>query len=91
MFCVTFYEPPRRRFCLPIIYKTQKFIDCVYDGRLRLDYIPKLLINENIKFDGKLTINNNNKEEDCEHRHFHFQAVLKNNARIRISPLCLFI
>ena len=73
------------------IYRTQKFINCVYDGQFRLDYIPKKLINENIKYAGKIILNNDNTKEDCEHRHFHFHAGLKNNARIRISPLCLFI
>jgi hypothetical protein len=31
------------------------------------------------------------KIEDCEHRHFHIEAIKKNNAKIRISPLKLFI
>lgn len=30
------------------------------------------------------------KIEDCEHRHFHIEAIKKNNAKIRISPLKLF-
>ena len=70
------------------IYKTEKFINCIYDGTFRLDYIPKKLILENIKVSGKINLSNNN--EDCEHRHFHFQAVFKHNAKIMISPLCLF-
>ena len=70
------------------IYKTNKFINCCYDGTFRLDYIPKKLLIENIKAAGKINLSNNN--EDCEHRHFHFQAVFKNNAKIMISPLCLF-
>jgi hypothetical protein len=71
------------------IYRTPKFINCYYDGRMRLDYIPKLLLKENFKYAGKMNING--AKEDCEHRHFHFQAILENSARIRISPLCLFI
>ena len=71
------------------IYRTNKFLDCYYDGRFRLDYIPKELVRENIKHAGKIKVTQNT--EDCEHRHFHFEAVLKNNARIRISPLCLFV
>jgi hypothetical protein len=71
------------------IYRTNKFLDCQYDGRFRLDYIPKELIRENIKHAGK--INFSQTKEDCEHRHFHFEAVLKNNARIMISPVCLFV
>ena len=71
------------------IYRTEKFIDCYYDGTFRNDYIPKQLLIENIKFAGPIdqTVQKN---EDCEHRHFHFQAILKNNARIRISPLQIF-
>jgi hypothetical protein len=69
------------------IYRTDKFINCYYDGRFRIDYIPKNLIKENIKFSGKII---SGLKEDCEHRHFHIQAALENNARIRISPRCLF-
>ena len=70
------------------IYKTDKFINCYYDGRFRIDYIPKNLIKENIKHSANII---NGLKEDCEHRHFHIQAVLENNARIRISPRCLFM
>lgn len=31
------------------------------------------------------------KIEDCEHRHFHIEAAKKNNAKIRISPLKIFL
>ena len=71
------------------IYRTEKFINCTYDGRFRLDYIPKELIVENIQNAGKIDFLQN--KEDCEHRSFHFEAGLKNNARIRISPNCLFV
>lgn len=70
------------------IYRKAKFVNCYYDGTFRLDYIPKTLINENILFAGKINFKQN--KEDCEHRFFHINAVLKNTARIRISPLCLF-
>jgi len=84
------------------IYKTEKFINCNYDGRFMLDYIPNKLIKENIIYNGQLNLkenksqhkhdhfNNFNVYEDCEHRHFHITAVLKNGAKIRISPHCLF-
>ena len=29
-------------------------------------------------------------KEDCEHRRFHFEAIKRTNARIRISPEILF-
>ncbi len=70
------------------IYRTQKFINCFYDGSFRLDYIPKNLINLNIKHAGKMDLTQN--KQDCEHRFFHFTAFLKNGARNRISPLCFF-
>ena len=71
------------------IYRTHKFRDCWYDGRFRLDYIPRILINENIARCGHIT-HNSQKHEDCEHRFFHFSAVKKHDARIMISPLYLF-
>ena len=71
------------------IYRTQKFLNCNYDGNFRLDYIPKQLILENITASGPINLKQN--KQDCEHRYFHFQAVYKNNAKIRISPLCLFL
>jgi len=71
------------------IYRTEKFINCTYDGTFRLDYIPEGLIKENIRFSGPINLSQN--KEDCEHRHFHFEAFFKNCARIRISPQCIFI
>ena len=73
------------------IYKTSKFTDCWYNGHFRLDYIPIKLIKENNKFAGRIILDNSYQNEDCEHRFFHFSAVKKHNARIRISPLCLFV
>jgi len=70
------------------IYKTIKFINCIYDGRFRLDYIPNVLIKKNIQYTGKINLSQD--KEDCEHRFFHFSAFFKNGARIRISPSCFF-
>lgn len=72
------------------IYRKDKFINCYYDGMFRYDYVPNNLIAETIKYAGRMKTKNGSKE-DCEHRHFHFQAVLKNNAKIRISPLSIFV
>jgi hypothetical protein len=72
------------------IYRTSKFKDCWYDGRFRLDYIPKKLLIENIRASGNI-LPEKNKDEDCEHRFFHFSAFTKHTARIMISPLCLFV
>ena len=74
------------------IYRTSKFIDCWYDGRFRLDYIPPKFIMENIRLAGRVIFPTaSNAIEDCEHRFFHFSAVKKHNAKIMISPICLFV
>ena len=72
------------------IYKSPKFLNCKYDGTLNLNYIPKQLLLINIKQFGKVANVKTLKNEDCEHRRFHFDALLKNNARIRISPEIIF-
>ena len=70
------------------IYRTNKFLNCVYNGHYQTDYIPQNLLDENKIFAGNYISNQN--KEDCEHRFFHFSAFFKNGARIRISPLCFF-
>ena len=72
------------------IYKSEKFLNCKYDGTLNLNYIPKNLLFMNIKQFGNIMNRKYLYNEDCEHRHFHFEALLKNNARIRISPEIIF-
>lgn len=75
------------------IYKTALFSNCVYDGKKDFSYIPRNLVSDQIKMDMNtfLPIKKQKGDgyqtgEDCEHRFFHFTAILKNNARIRISP-----
>lgn len=70
------------------IYRTNKFLNCYYSGEFTLNYVPKKIIEKNIRATGRLR--SRNVREDCEHRSFHFQAVRDNNARIRISPFYLF-
>ena len=70
------------------IYRTEKFLNCYYYGRLNLSLLPKDLIKQNIDlFKGKFDYN---KVEDCEHRYFHLMAIDKNQARIKISPEIVF-
>jgi hypothetical protein len=70
------------------IYRTDKFLNCYYYGRLNLSLLPKGLIKQNIDlFKGKFDFS---KVEDCEHRYFHLMAINKNQARIRISPEIVF-
>ena len=77
------------------IYRACKFINCYYDGRLRLDLLPQWYLNS------MLNITNNRLKfekigtecsaiEDCEHRSFHIMAKNKNGARIMIAPEILF-
>jgi len=69
------------------IYRTKKFLNCKYDGRLRLDLLPFCKIfKDNNTYDSKFIL----KPDDCEHRAFHLEAILKNNARIMISPEIIF-
>jgi len=69
------------------VYRTNKFIDCNYDGKLRNDLLPFHSI---LNMNRTTRLNYKHREDDCEHRAFHIQAINKNNARIRISPEILF-
>ena len=83
------------------IYRTNKFLNTYYDGKIRLDIIPKanleahknvtksrLVYKQYFKPDG--TINVDGRYEDCEHRAFHIQARQNSGAIIMISPEVLF-
>lgn len=72
------------------IYKTNKFINCYYDHKPRLDLIPEHLIQENIKLSGPILLKGKAALIDCEHRSFHLMAINYNNAKIRIAPEILF-
>jgi hypothetical protein len=78
------------------IYRTNKFLNCNYDGRVRLDLIPKNYIYNNVLVNGQkiefktYAGTEQTFYEDCEHRAFHMEAIHKNGARIRISPEILF-
>ena len=78
------------------IYRTNKFLNTYYDGRVRLDLIPSNLIEQQKKFlKSKIVFNQktdlvNTYYEDCEHRSFHIQAIKNSGARIMISPEILF-
>jgi hypothetical protein len=77
------------------IYRSEKFLDCYYDGNIRMDLIPKRLIHIHslaaqspLVYKKYITVDG--RYEDCEHRAFHFQALFKKGAKIRISPEILF-
>ena len=76
------------------VYKTKKFIDCVYDWKIPQQYMGTDELEENRKILGNrqsyspLHVQTN--EPDCEHRSFHMMAHAKNSARIMISPEKIF-
>jgi hypothetical protein len=71
------------------IYRTSKFLNCTYEWETPIDLISKEQMERNINATGTIPfIRQNN--DDCEHRSFHLQAIIKNQAKIMISPLCLF-
>ena len=73
------------------IYRTDKFIDCIYDGNSRLDLIPPFLLKKNVELCGEIAPYQwEGPDQDCEHRSFHIQAKIKNNAKIAIAPESLF-
>ena len=71
------------------IYRTEKFINYFYDPSLRLDLIPKHLIEHNIRLCGPIYLIGKAAVVDCEHRSFHLMAV-SDGARIRIAPEVIF-
>lgn len=77
------------------LYRTNKFLNTYYDGRIRLDLIPKsnLESHKNItrsKLVFKKYVTVDGHYEDCEHRAFHIQARQNSGAKIMISPEILF-
>jgi len=71
------------------IYRTSKFLNCRYEWETPINLISKEQMEKNIQATGTMPfIRQNN--DDCEHRSFHLQAIIKNQAKIMISPLCLF-
>ena len=72
------------------IYKTNKFVNCFYDPKPRLDLLPEHLIKENIRIAGNLIYIGKASEVDCEHRSFHLMAKNYNDAKLRIAPEIIF-
>jgi len=77
------------------IYRTNKFLNTYYDGKIRLDIVPgvNLLAHSNAagsKLVFKKYVTSDGRYEDCEHRAFHIQARQNSGARIMISPEVLF-
>ena len=77
------------------IYRTNKFLNTYYDGKVRIDLLPNHLLKAHKNASNSNVIyhnygNVNGLYEDCEHRAFHIQAAKNSNAKIRISKEVLF-
>ena len=77
------------------IYKTPKFMNTYYDGRIRKDLIPSrnMVAHKAYAKSGlvyKKYITSDCRYEDCEHRAFHIMARQNSAARIMITPEVLF-
>lgn len=78
------------------IYRTSKFLDTYYDGRVRLDIFPKEYIQSHAQAQRSGIVYKDyghvkGQYEDCEHRAFHQIARQNSGARIMISPEVLFM
>jgi len=77
------------------IYRTNKFLNTYYDGRIRRDLVPAKNMAAHIKASNskliyKKYVTVDGRYEDCEHRAFHIQARQNSGARIMISPEIVF-
>ena len=77
------------------IYRTNKFLDTYYDGKVRLDLFPNEYIQSHAEAQKSEIVYKDyghvkGRYEDCEHRAFHQMATQNSGARIMISPEVLF-
>jgi len=70
------------------IYKWSIFKNCKYNSDIELSFFPKKIVQKQIEITGVPIISNFS--GDCEHRHFHLQAIHQYDAKIRIYPKSLF-
>ena len=80
----------------PFSFKNlEKFLNTKYDGRVRLDLLPKKYLTAHmIAANSKIIFKDyghiKGKYEDCEHRAFHMKAINNDNAKIMITKDILF-
>ena len=70
------------------LYKTEKFLNCSYSSDINLSLFPLDIVRKQIHIT-KCNILSP-LYNDCEHRHFHLEAIQKNSAKIRICRDYLF-
>jgi hypothetical protein len=78
------------------IYRTSKFLNTQYDGRVRLDLLPKKYLASHMMAAKSGIIFKDyghikGRYEDCEHRAFHMKAINNDKAKIMITNEVLFI
>ena len=77
------------------IYRLEKFKKCRYDNSVanNMQFITEFHFAQNMNA-LKNEVSNDTwsfvNTADCEHRHFHMQAIDENDAKIMISPRYLF-
>lgn len=70
------------------IYKIKKILNCSYNGTNKnISMLPRFFVRRNIYLLKGISTPIG---VDCEHKHFHFAAVLKNKAKCRITPDIIF-
>jgi len=77
------------------LYRSSVFLSCNYDGRVRLDIVPRYALRMHSRATRSPIVfpdygHVKARYEDCEHRAFHWQAIRRQNARICIAPVVLF-
>jgi len=70
------------------IYKWSVFKECEYSIDINLSLFPYKILEKQVDETGVKLLPTN--AYDCEHRHFHLQAIHTNNAKIRIYPKSIF-
>ncbi len=78
------------------IYRSSKFLNSNYDGRVRVDLLPKRYLHAHMNASKSPLIFKDYGHikgivEDCEHRAFHIQAIINDKAKIMISKDKLFV
>lgn len=72
------------------VYKWSIFQDCKYSIDIDLSLFPENTLEKQVDETDVKLIPVFNNAYDCEHRHFHLQAIREKKARIRIYPKSLF-
>ena len=70
------------------LYKTSKFLNCKYSSIIDLNLFDTTMLQKNEELFG--TTRSIKMDDDCEHRYFHLESIMKNNAKIRICTKSLF-